>query len=232
MAHPLNFTSLAAQKQAECRKDQSALVKRFDLLARLLISLLALAFALFLISTSTATAEAPSSDTPALRLHLVQSGDTLRRLAVQYDTTAEEIVAANNLPYPYALSVGQRLYVPIPASAKRTPEQAASKFYGWYLKEIEAGNRPLLSGLYRASPYLTESFKRAVDDLLVDSPNKSIDPFLCGREVPSRVTVDPAFASTLATRAIVRIGLDQAFTVTLVPDGQAWKISGVACAAD
>lgn len=54
-------------------------------------------------SESDATADAPTSDTtpaPTLeggfRLHVVQSGDTLFRLSVQYGTTVDAIVAAND----------------------------------------------------------------------------------------------------------------------------------------
>jgi LysM repeat protein len=46
--------------------------------------------------------------------YTVQSGDTLGRIAVQFNTTVERIQAFNNLSDPRALRIGSRLVIPPP----------------------------------------------------------------------------------------------------------------------
>ncbi len=46
-------------------------------------------------------------------LYLVQRGDTLGRIALQYDTTIEDLIARNTIADPDNLQVGQALLVPI-----------------------------------------------------------------------------------------------------------------------
>lgn len=50
------------------------------------------------------------------QIHIVQSGDTLFRIAVQYGVTVEEIAAANGLTNVDVLEVGQQLLIPAPGT--------------------------------------------------------------------------------------------------------------------
>jgi LysM repeat protein len=50
--------------------------------------------------------------TAAVRKHVVQPGETLLAIAVQYDTTTEAIMQANNLSDANYLRVGQELVIP------------------------------------------------------------------------------------------------------------------------
>lgn len=56
------------------------------------------------------------SPTPAptaeVRKHVVQAGETLLAIALQYDTTTQAILEANNLSDPNFLRVGQELVIP------------------------------------------------------------------------------------------------------------------------
>lgn len=52
----------------------------------------------------------PSGET----IHTVQAGDTLVRIARQYNVTVQAIVTANNLQNPNVLAVGQQLIIPTP----------------------------------------------------------------------------------------------------------------------
>jgi LysM repeat protein len=45
-------------------------------------------------------------------IHIVQRGENLTRIAYRYGTTVQAIVAANHLPNPNLIYVGQRLYIP------------------------------------------------------------------------------------------------------------------------
>ncbi len=75
----------------------------------------------------------PASPTPRLtrtpnyRVHEVESGDTLGRIATMYDLTIEDIIDVNNLEDPDTLEVGQKIYIPSPedeedAGQEVTPE--------------------------------------------------------------------------------------------------------------
>lgn len=69
-------------------------------------------------ATATAFASlALPTPTPAA-LYTVQPGDTLSDLAERFDTTLDELVAANGLTDPNALQPGQTLLIP---SLLRTP---------------------------------------------------------------------------------------------------------------
>jgi len=64
---------------------------------------------------SSAQTPAPPTPTPpasAMRIHVVQRGETLFSIARLYGTTVEAIAAANSLTDPTLISVGQRLIVP------------------------------------------------------------------------------------------------------------------------
>ncbi len=50
--------------------------------------------------------------TPVAQIHLVQSGETLSRIAQRYGTTVSVVVAANRIADPSLILVGQRLAVP------------------------------------------------------------------------------------------------------------------------
>jgi LysM repeat protein len=64
--------------------------------------------------------------TPETVIHVVQSGDTISGLALQYDVPGEDIIAANQLENPNFLQVGASLVIPvgglIEATATFTPE--------------------------------------------------------------------------------------------------------------
>jgi LysM repeat protein len=51
--------------------------------------------------------------TPTATVHVVQPGDTLGSIALQYDVPVAELMAANGLTDPDTLAVGQMLLIPI-----------------------------------------------------------------------------------------------------------------------
>jgi len=54
-----------------------------------------------------------ATHTPEIVVHTVQSGDTLSRIADDYNVTIDAIIGANNLPDPNNLQIGQDLIVPL-----------------------------------------------------------------------------------------------------------------------
>lgn len=69
-------------------------------------------------ATATAFADLALPTPTAAALYTVQAGDTLGDLAERFDTTVDELVAANGLTDPNALQPGQTLLIP---SLLRTP---------------------------------------------------------------------------------------------------------------
>lgn len=69
------------------------------------------------------------SPTPA-GLYLVETGDTLSSLAERFNTTVDEILAANGLTDPNALQVGQTLLIPSLRTPLGTPVRATSGSVG------------------------------------------------------------------------------------------------------
>ena len=75
------------------------------------------------------TPDAPAVNTPTpnpdVVIHEVVANDTISGLAQQYDVSAEDIIAANDLANPNLLQVGMRLLIPVgglpPATATFTP---------------------------------------------------------------------------------------------------------------
>lgn len=58
------------------------------------------------------TAEIPAVDT----IHTVVAGDTLFKIALQYDVTIDEITAVNDIPDINRLEIGQQITIPAPGS--------------------------------------------------------------------------------------------------------------------
>lgn len=203
---------------------------RLDIIVRLLVSLLLFAAVLGLIFVQVASAETGGGTT--LRYHTVQSGDSLRRIAVVYATSPEAIIEANDLVYPYGLSVGELLLIPDGSIPSQSPHEALARFYDWYLPAIQDGKRPLTSGLYQASPLLSDAFKQRIDETLVDS-NGLADPLLCGGEadVLPVVTAEQTVSEEKSAFFGVRFG-DRAFSVTMSRVSDRWQVDRVECGAD
>ncbi len=65
-------------------------------------------------SAMTATEVAmEATPTPEVVTHLVQAGDTISALALQYDVSGDDIIAANQLENPNFLQVGVELVIPV-----------------------------------------------------------------------------------------------------------------------
>jgi LysM repeat protein len=70
------------------------------------------------------TPEQPPANVSSLPTnHTVQAGDTLYSISARYGVSQEEIMAANNLTNPNALTVGQVLVIPAPGQVPPQPEQ-------------------------------------------------------------------------------------------------------------
>ncbi|NJL55963.1 LysM peptidoglycan-binding domain-containing protein [bacterium] len=55
----------------------------------------------------------PDEIAPGVVIHVVQRGENLFRIALNYGLTVEEIAAANGISNPASIIVGQRLIIPL-----------------------------------------------------------------------------------------------------------------------
>lgn len=64
---------------------------------------------------TTTTQESGTAATPTVEVvvHIVQAGDTISGMALQYDVPEEDIIAANQLENPNFLQVGMQLVIPV-----------------------------------------------------------------------------------------------------------------------
>jgi murein DD-endopeptidase MepM/ murein hydrolase activator NlpD len=69
---------------------------------------------------------------------VVQRGQSVGGLAAKYNVSAHDIIAANHLPRPYSIEVGQRLEIPR-SSVRPPPQLAAASPPHWVRR---AGERP------------------------------------------------------------------------------------------
>lgn len=61
--------------------------------------------------------------------HVVAPGETLFRIALNYGTSVDAVAAANGIPYPYIIQVGQKLVIPAYGSDPGLPPPPAGGFY-------------------------------------------------------------------------------------------------------
>jgi LysM repeat protein len=66
---------------------------------------------------------APTSAAPTQTTYVVQAGDTLGSIAVQFNLAIEDIMAANAITNPDVLSPGQVLIIPVPGSPVTLPTE-------------------------------------------------------------------------------------------------------------
>lgn len=66
-----------------------------------------------------------------MSIYIVQAGDTIDRIAGYYGTSVPEISYANQIPYPYALAVGEALFIPVDEEAETEKRTAVSDGYAY-----------------------------------------------------------------------------------------------------
>lgn len=105
---------------------------------------LVIALTLLLLLTASAFAQ----DNPALTIHVVQRGENLFRIALQYGVTTQDLAQLNGIANVNSIQVGQRLLVPVqPGVSVQTHTvqpgetlQSISGLYGVSIAELAALN--------------------------------------------------------------------------------------------
>lgn len=108
------------------------------------------------------------------REHIVQSGDSLERLALLYYNDArrwQEIADYNNLQYPYltAVSIGRRILIPTQASADQVPPSSVEEWVDELVGEDADGTSTGASDVYgdAVSAIGLENMKQAIEHRLM-----------------------------------------------------------------
>lgn len=83
-----------------------------------------------------------------MEIYVIQPGDTIDEIAARYGVTAEAIAYANQIPYPYALAIGQAIL--IDTAVQETPireAQANGYAYPYISPYVLSETLPYLSNL-------------------------------------------------------------------------------------
>ncbi len=118
----------------------------------------------------------------------------------------------------------------VPQKGALSPNQTVESFYQWYANQSE---RPLLTGSYARSGFLTSGFSNKMAEKAGDFKNTGFDAFLCAvNSVPSFSAVQQP--KVLAGQAQVVVnqadGLkNNQVKVSLVLEKRNWEISDIEC---
>lgn len=113
--------------------------------------------ALLIASQANVAVAAPRSGSNCIKYHLVQPGENLFRIGLQYGLTVEAVMQANGLYNPNVVYAGQSLCIPgnVPAPAPNPPPPACGVYYtvkwGDTLSGIAARYGVLMSAIMQAN---------------------------------------------------------------------------------
>ncbi len=118
----------------------------------------------------------------------------------------------------------------VPQKGALNPNQTVESFYQWYANQSE---RPLLTGSYAKSSFLTSGFAKKMTKKLNSFQQDGFDPFLCAvNAVPSFSAIQQP--KVLAGQAQVIVNQADGLKtnqvkVSLVLEKRKWKISDIEC---
>jgi hypothetical protein len=120
-------------------------------------------------------------------------------------------------------------------SSSINPESQVQEFYSWYLDQFTANSAafrsPLADHVYRHSEYLTTGLIYRIDELLDGFSAVGYDPFLCAREIPSKIHVDGFLIDNNTAGVVVHTNyLEHTFSLELKLEDSRWLIDDVICA--
>lgn len=117
------------------------------------------------------------------------------------------------------------------------PEDVAQEFYNWYLAYFgdpgtDTFRNPIRDKAYHDSQYLTSSFIKHVDEMVVSfGEHGGYDVFLCAQDIPDHMIAESAFAHGEQASVLMRSSIMGHFVVLdMQKVGQEWKIGNVTCA--
>lgn len=162
--------------------------------------------------TPTPLAKKTPRPTPTLVFHTIEAGDTLLGLAIQYDTSVEDLMAVNWLTDATALQIGQKLVIPPEDGSLPDPIQWAPTA----IHEIEDGDTLL---------QIAADYGSSLEDILTANPDLDSTLLQIGQPVTVPLTRPKARAKTnpsapklvsLSTLTLADVGALKAGSPSLV----------------
>ncbi len=153
-------------------------------------------------ATNTPT-QPPATDTPAAPpatptpvIHVIQSGESLRSIAEQYNISVDDLARANNMKATDLILVGQKLVIPgqnpAPTAAPEQSQPAATPAPVTYV--VQKGDNLLSIAL---------KYNTTVDALMAANGLQNADSLQLGQQlqIPGQSIVQPTLAPTAAPTA-------------------------------
>lgn len=125
--------------------------------------------------TATPARKETPRPTPTLVFHIIEPGDTLLALALQYDTTVEALEAANWISDPSGLQLGQKLLIPGKDGELPDPILWAPTA----VHEVTSGDTILA---------LAEEYGSSVEDILALNPTLEPNAMQIGQQIAVPLT--------------------------------------------
>lgn len=194
--------------------------------------------------------------TPTAAVHIVQPGDTLLGIALQYNVTLEELYQVNGVLKPELLQIGQSIVIPVPGSVGRpagggsgaviapTQPPLPVKVENAARYQTPVGNVWILGEVSNPTDQPVENVQVRVAlldtagrELAVRTPFVAVDVIPAGQRAPFGVLFDEIPAAPADFQAYV-IRADQSYNhdaryaqlqtseVSTVPEGSQQRISG------
>ncbi len=92
-----------------------------------------------------------------MEIYVVQAGDTVDRIAQEYQVSVDQLTSVNQINYPYALAVGQALLIPTAGGYLEFPEVVTNGYaYPFITRDILQATLPYLTDLSIFSYGFTE----------------------------------------------------------------------------
>ncbi len=135
------------------------------------------------VSLPSPTPTSTITPTPSPIIHIVQSGEVLSEIALEYGTTVEEILTTNDLTDPSRLQIGQELIMPVTViptptlEITSTPTPAPTVYVvqsGDTLLGIAAVYNTTADALMLANDIDDAKFLRAGQELIIVLPDEEI----------------------------------------------------------
>ena len=151
---------------------------------------------------------AQESSDAAFTVHVVQRGENLFRIALQYNRFAEDIAAANGITDSDSIAVGQRLIIPLPADA---PQERITHIVlaGDTLASIAAAHGKTISDLLALNSLASADLIYVGQELIIVAGDSAAGVLSAGDSQPSKPT---AAAPTVVPAIRAAPGLSHSFS--------------------
>jgi uncharacterized protein YkwD len=183
--------------------------------------------------TATPAGKATPQPTPKLVFHIIEPGDTLLALALQYDTSVELLMAANWISDPGGLQIGQKLVIPpengtLPDPILWAPTADHEVEPGDTLLDLALEYGSSVEDILAANPDLEPTSLQIGQQLSVPLTRQKINPGVSQAgavELPAAPTLSELDLAALKKGSPSLVGLEQAMVEAINAERQIEALS-------